>query len=70
MSIIPVPEKLISSVPAHIHARRLPDSIPTKDILPITLRVGDGNAQPDNQIEQDAIWSSNQHITTYGQRLA
>ena len=24
----------------------LPDSIPTKDILPITLRTGDGNAQP------------------------
>lgn len=48
----------------------LPDSIPTKDILPITLRVGDGNAQPEDQQEQDDVWASNQHITIYGQRLA
>lgn len=48
----------------------LPDSIPTKDILPITLRVGDGNVQPEDQPEQDAIWVSNPHITTYSQRPA
>ncbi len=48
----------------------LPESIPTKDILPITLRIGDGNAQPEDQPELDSIWASNQHITTYGQQLA
>ena len=48
----------------------LPDSIPTKEILPITLRIGDGNAQPNEQPEKDAIWASNERITTYGQRLA
>lgn len=48
----------------------LPDSIPTKEILPITLRIGDGNAQPNEQPEKDAIWASNERITNYGQRLA
>ena len=48
----------------------LPNSIPTKEILPITLRIGDGNAQPNEQPEKDAIWASNERITTYGQRLA
>ena len=33
----------------------LPDSMPTKDILPVTLRVGDGNAQPEDQPELDSI---------------
>ena len=68
-------------IPAHIlldfrqrkYACRLlslPDSIPTKDILPITLRVGDGNARPESQPEQDSLWASSQHIITYGHRLA
>ena len=35
------------------------DSIPTKEILPIILRVKNGNAQPEDL-----------RITTYGQRLA
>ena len=48
----------------------LPDSIPTKEILPITLRVGDGNAQPEDLPEDDSMWASNQRITIYGQRLA
>ena len=48
----------------------LPDSIPTKEILPITLRIGDGNAQPNEQPEKDAIWASNERVTNYGQRLA
>ncbi len=67
-------------VPAHIlldfqqrkYAYRLlslPDSIPTKAILPITLRIGDGNAQPDDQPEQDSIWASNERVVTYGQQL-
>lgn len=33
----------------------LPDSILTKEILPITLRIGDGNAQPNEQPEKNAI---------------
>ena len=68
-------------IPAHIlldfrqrkYAYRLlslPDSIPTKDILPITLRIGDGNAQPEDQPEHDSAWASNGPIATYGQRLA
>ena len=38
--------------------------------MPITLRIGDGNAQPDEQLEEDAIRASNKRMTTYGQRLA
>ena len=68
-------------LPAHIlldsrqraYAHRilcLPDSVPTKDILPITLRTGDGNAQPEELPEYDLIWSTNQRIRTYGQHLA
>ena len=48
----------------------LPDSIPTKDILPITLREGDGHAQPEDLPENDSIWSTTQRIRTYGQHLA
>ena len=48
----------------------LPDSILTKEILPASLRVGDGDAQPEDQPEADLIWSSSQRITVYGQRLA
>lgn len=48
----------------------LPDSIPTKEILPITLRIGDGNAQVNEQPEKVAIWASNERITNYGKRLA
>ena len=47
----------------------LPDSIPTKDILPISLWKGDGNAQPEELPEYDSIWSTNQRIRTYGQHL-
>lgn len=47
------------------------DPIPTKDILPVTLRGADGNAQPEDQPEQYSIsvWASNQHIIMYGQRI-
>lgn len=47
----------------------LPDAIPTKNILPITLRAGDGNAQPEDQPEQDCMWASNQHINKIGSRM-
>ena len=68
-------------LPAHIlldsrqraYAHRilcLPDSIPTKGILPITLQIGDGNARPEELPEYDLIWSTNQRIRTYGQHLA
>ena len=68
-------------LPAHIlldsrqraYAHRilcLPDSVPTKDILPTTLRTGDGNAQPEELPEYDLVWSTNQRIRTYGQHLA
>ena len=48
----------------------LPDSRPTKDILPIILRIGDGNTQPEDQPEHDSVWASNEPIATYGQQLA
>lgn len=48
----------------------LSDSIPTKEILPVTLRIGDRNTQPNKQPENDAIWASNERITNYGQQLA
>ncbi len=46
------------------------DSIPTKAILSITLRIGDENVQPDDHLEQDSIWASNECVVTYGQQLA
>ncbi len=48
----------------------LPDSISTKDILPITLRIGDGHAQLEDQPEHDSAWAGNGPIATYSQRLA
>ena len=68
-------------IPAHIlldfrqrkyacHILSLPNSIPTKQILPITLQVGDGNARLEYLLEDDLIWASNQRITIYGQLLA
>lgn len=58
-------------IPAHIildfrqrkYAYRLlslPDSISTKGILPITLRIGDDHAQPKDQPEGDGIWATHQ----------
>ena len=32
--------------------------------------MGDGDAQPEDQPEEDLIWSSNRRIIVYGQRLA
>ncbi len=68
-------------IPAHIlldfrqrkyayHLLSLLDSIPTKDILPITLRIGDGHTQPEDQPEHDSAWAGNEPIATYSQRLA
>ncbi len=68
-----IPAHIMLDFRQRIYAYRLlslPESIPTKDILPITLRRGDGNAQPEDQPELDSIWASDQHITTYGQQLA
>ncbi len=79
----PIPSLMSESglLPAHVlldfrqrkYAHRilsLPDSIPTKDILPITLRTGDGTAQPEDLSESDSIWLTAQRIKTYGQHLA
>lgn len=68
-------------VPAHIvldfrqrsYALRilsLPELSPTKDILSITLCIGDGNAQPEDQPECDFAWATSQRVKTLGQRLA
>lgn len=37
----------------------LPDGHPTKDILTVSLILGDGNAQPGELSENDEIWSLN-----------
>ena len=44
----------------------LPDGHPAKDILPVSLRIGDGSAQPGELPENDEIWSLNQRVRTYG----
>ena len=43
-----------------------PDSIPTKDILLIILRIEDENAQPEDQPDHDFLLASDQYIKTYG----
>lgn len=48
----------------------LPDGHPTKDILPVSLRLGDGSVQPGELPENDEIWSLNQKVRTFGQQLA
>ncbi len=48
----------------------LPESILTKNILFMILRIEDGNVQQEDQPKIDSIWASNQDITTYGQQLA
>ncbi len=47
-----------------------PNSIPTKDILLIILRIGDENAQPEDQPDHDFSLARDQYIRTYGQRFA
>lgn len=41
------------------------EAIPTKNILPIILQIGDENKQPKDQPELDYIWVSNQYIIIY-----
>lgn len=48
----------------------LPDGNPAKEMLPITLRLGDGDAQPGELPEDDGIWAQNQKVRNYGQYLA
>lgn len=43
----------------------LSDSILNKDILPITLQIGDKNAQTKDQPVLYSIWASNKQVTTY-----
>lgn len=52
--LLPAPILLDSRQRAYAYRLlNLPDSIPTKEILPITLRTGDGNAQPEDLPEYD-----------------
>ena len=48
----------------------LPDEHPTKKILPISLRVGDGTFQPEELPENNLICTQNARPTLYGQWLA
>ncbi len=57
----------------HKYAHRLlnlPDGHPTKDILPVSLRLGDGSAQLGKLSENDEIWSLNQKVRNLGPQLA
>lgn len=42
-------------------------SISTKTILPVTLWIGDRNAQPDDYLEQDLVWASMEPVVNYDQ---
>lgn len=46
---------------------RLPESHPAKEILPISLRKGDGNFQPDELPENYLLWTQNAQPKLYGQ---
>ena len=48
----------------------LPDKHPTKKILPISLRTGDGTLQPEELPESNLMWTQNARPTLYGQWLA
>ena len=36
----------------------LPDGNPAKIVLPVTFRQDDGDAQPDEQLDDDTVWAS------------
>lgn len=59
---------LVTTTSLAICARILspPDSVPRKEILPITLRKGDADAQPDDQPENDTTWATTERTKTYG----
>lgn len=46
----------------------LPDKHPTKNILPVSLRIGDGNL--DELPEDNLMWTQNTRPSSYGQWLA
>jgi len=52
------------------HLLTFPDGHPTKDILPVSLKIEDGSTQPEELPENDEIWSTSQRVRTYGQHLA
>ena len=54
----------------HILSSYITRWTPHKDILPITLRVGDGNVQPEEQPKGNGLWSTNPKVKNYGQHLA
>ena len=48
----------------------LPDGHPTKEILPVSMREGDGSLQPGEQPENTLMWVENLRPTLLGQLLA
>ena len=55
-----IPAKIMLDYRQRRYAYRLltlSDGCPTKDILPISLKMGDGSAQPGELPEKDEIWS-------------
>lgn len=67
------PASIVLDSNQRLYAHRLlnlPDEHPTKRILPISLRVGDGTLQPEELPENNLMWSQNARPTLYGQWLA
>lgn len=48
----------------------LPDQHPTKEILPVSLRVGDESFQPGELPDNTLMWTEDTRATLYGQWLA
>lgn len=47
-----------------------PEDHPTKGILPVSFRKGDGDTQPGEQPANTLLWASSDKASTYGQWLA
>ena len=48
----------------------LPDQHPAKEILPMSLRIGDGGFQPGELPDSTLMWTQGTRPTLYGQWLA
>ena len=64
-----IPARILLDYRQRKYVYRL-DGNPTKSVLPVTLRSGDRNAQPEEQPEDDGIWAQQQKARNYGQHLA
>ena len=67
------PASIVLNYRQRLYACRLlslPDQHPTKEILPISLRVGDGAFQPGELPDNNLAWTQDARPNLYGQWLA